>query len=279
MIQVRIHSNFFPSFDLTYYTEAYFPPRGSDPTQCERSIIGIYDDHDFGWNNGNSREPHKLALKNMYLDAIGESPVSPRRASNRGAWTKHSFNADPEDPHSMLVDVFILDERYEREPLPCQTRRAFCEHELALGTSTSAAWCEDFLFGGPLGEGSCCNKDEKIFLGWCQLESSRQSEYFREACDPTYPNFGSRSLVLKDGEDGEGFVLARPNGSEPLDVQQSSPFCEVLGRTQRRWLRRAVRESVAPLKLFVSGSVLLHNPLPYVCGSYFDSYTNFTEQA
>lgn len=44
----------------------------------ERSFLiccsaGIYDDHDFGWNNGNGREPQKRAYKELYLDAIGTS--------------------------------------------------------------------------------------------------------------------------------------------------------------------------------------------------------------
>uniref|UniRef100_A0A061RI92 Uncharacterized protein n=1 Tax=Tetraselmis sp. GSL018 TaxID=582737 RepID=A0A061RI92_9CHLO len=32
-------------------------PGGTDPEQCLRPIVGTYDDHDSGWNNGNSRLP------------------------------------------------------------------------------------------------------------------------------------------------------------------------------------------------------------------------------
>lgn len=32
-----------------------FPPYGTDPAYCPRPILGIYDDHDFGWNNGDKR--------------------------------------------------------------------------------------------------------------------------------------------------------------------------------------------------------------------------------
>ena len=32
---------------------AAFPPQGSDRAICSRPIFGVYDDHDFGWNNGN----------------------------------------------------------------------------------------------------------------------------------------------------------------------------------------------------------------------------------
>ena len=54
------------------------PPPGLDASICTRTILGIYDDHDFGWNNGNKRLPDKKIFKDMYLDAIGESVDSPR---------------------------------------------------------------------------------------------------------------------------------------------------------------------------------------------------------
>jgi alkaline phosphatase D len=31
------------------------PPPGTDPSACPKPIMGVYDDHDFGWNNGNRR--------------------------------------------------------------------------------------------------------------------------------------------------------------------------------------------------------------------------------
>ena len=202
----------------------------------------------------------------MYLDAIGEAPDSPRRGADRGAWHKYSFNSNKEDDSSFSVDIFLLDERYERSALPCQTRRSYCEQVLQDQTAhgaSEAAWCQDFLRSGLLGTGSCCSKDERIFFGWCQLNSSRSSEFYRDACDVTYEHFGMKSLVLS--EDG-GSLIVPTDDLEPIDVQQDSPFCEVLGKAQRRWLRRAVQESTAHLKLFLSGSVLLHNPLPYSCG-------------
>eukprot|EP00953_Heterococcus_sp_UTEX-ZZ885_P040237 20579-Heterococcus_DN1.PRE.2 len=45
-----------------------------------RAVIGTYDDHDSGWNNGDSRTPRKAAFKEMFLDAIGEPRDSPRHA-------------------------------------------------------------------------------------------------------------------------------------------------------------------------------------------------------
>ena len=41
------------------FFEGIFPPWGTDPSVCDRAIMGVYDDHDFGWNDGNMREPDK----------------------------------------------------------------------------------------------------------------------------------------------------------------------------------------------------------------------------
>jgi hypothetical protein len=86
--------------------------------------MGVYDDHDFGWNNGNGRLPHKSEFKEMFLDAVGEPHDSPRRGATRGLWYKYTLN---EGVDGGDIDVFLLDERYEREPLPCDTRRDYCE--------------------------------------------------------------------------------------------------------------------------------------------------------
>lgn len=51
------------------------PPPGSDPSSCSRPVLGVYDDHDSGWNNGNRRNRVKHEIKNLYLDALGEPQV------------------------------------------------------------------------------------------------------------------------------------------------------------------------------------------------------------
>ncbi len=92
----------------------------------------MYDDHDFGANDGNRREPDKRQFKEMYLDAIGESKVSVRRGADRGAWGKYTLNQGVKHRE---VDVFLLDERYERETLPCDTRRDYCQYVVLLDST------------------------------------------------------------------------------------------------------------------------------------------------
>ena len=43
-----------------------FPPPGNERGACPRPILGVYDDHDFGWNNGNGEE---LANRNAIKQA------------------------------------------------------------------------------------------------------------------------------------------------------------------------------------------------------------------
>lgn len=136
------------------------------------------------------------------------------------------------------VNLILLDERYERDTLPCDTFRDTCEHLVFPDTTGKyykiKAWCYDFLYGmdkpgaksqtrrtadtasdlsSPSQKGTCCSLDEDIFWGWCQLESSKSNVYYREACDVTYSQFAHRSLVL-DPMTGD---LRLPNENDPID--------------------------------------------------------------
>ena len=244
--------------------QGIFPPPGNDPELCKGPIFGVYDDHDFGWNNGNKRLPDADSYKELYLDAIGESKSSPRRGTSRGLWGKETLNKGMKDAE---IDVFLLDERYERDTISCDSRSDYCKYAVLkdnenLYSSSEKAFCQDFLYDEDYNEhkGSCCDKDEKIFYGWCKLESSKKSVYYREACDVSYELFGQRALILDENGD-----LKQPDDIDYLDMFQTSPFCEVLGREQRKWLRKAVKDSTAAVKLFVSSSVLLENPSKRKC--------------
>jgi hypothetical protein len=67
-----------------YLAAGRFPPDGSDSHVCPRPVLGTYDDHDFTWNNGNGRLPHKQLAKQVFLDALGVPADSPRRLWGRG---------------------------------------------------------------------------------------------------------------------------------------------------------------------------------------------------
>lgn len=43
------------------------PPPGTDAALCPRAIIGTYDDHDFGWNDGDGRLEQKWVLSKTFV--------------------------------------------------------------------------------------------------------------------------------------------------------------------------------------------------------------------
>jgi alkaline phosphatase D len=98
-----------------------WPPAGSDPRECPRPVLGTYDDHDSGWNNGDARNPQLAAIKNVYLDGLGEPQGSARRSAARGIEASYTFYSESDDGGDGsggggggTIDVVLLDERYYR---------------------------------------------------------------------------------------------------------------------------------------------------------------------
>ena len=54
----------------------------------------------------------------IYLDALGVPASSPRRAAQQGIQWAYKLNPGTRQE----VDLVLLDERYERAPLPCEMR-------------------------------------------------------------------------------------------------------------------------------------------------------------
>ena len=214
----------------------------------------------------------------MFLDAIGEPMDSIRRNDNRGAWTSYKLN---EGHPELETEIILLDERYEREMIPCETRQEYCEailsknrispHHVSMNEIT---WCEDFIHGGPIGKGTCCSKDQTIYYKWCLVPENKHHQYYRDVCDVTYEQFGMKSLVYDPITND--IIPAKNLPDDLYDQQQGSPFCELLGKQQRKWLRHLTSTSSSPVKLFVSGSVAIYDPSPFSCGQYYTDEDNST---
>lgn len=70
------------------------------------SIIGTWDDHDFGINDGTKHYPFKAAAQTQFLDFLDEPADSPRRRQ-AGVYTSY-MKGD--------VKIILLDVRYHRDP-------------------------------------------------------------------------------------------------------------------------------------------------------------------
>jgi len=79
-------------------------------------IIAIWDDHDYGVNDGGWDYPQKAASKRIFLDFFGEPADSPRR-KHAGVYTAYIYG-----PNGRRVQVILPDLRYFRSTLETQTR-------------------------------------------------------------------------------------------------------------------------------------------------------------
>ncbi|GAB3765171.1 hypothetical protein GCM10028817_46950 [Spirosoma pomorum] len=75
------------------------------------SIVGIWDDHDYGVNDGGKEYPKRRESQQLMLDFLDEPANSPLR-KQKGAYSAHTYG-----PKGQRVKVILLDARYFRDPL------------------------------------------------------------------------------------------------------------------------------------------------------------------
>lgn len=74
-------------------------------------VEGVYDDHDFGENDGGRFYPHREAARQIFLDAVLNAPEdSPRRSQEGGLYGVRTFG-----PPSRRIKLLMLDTRYSRD--------------------------------------------------------------------------------------------------------------------------------------------------------------------
>lgn len=65
----------------------------------------------------------------------------------------------------------LLDGRWDRDDLPCEVRRQWCEQVLAAEPEdrSDSGWCRDFIASPQptAANGSCCTADALFAQGWC----------------------------------------------------------------------------------------------------------------
>lgn len=75
-------------------------------------LIGVWDDHDYGVNDGGREFAPRAASQQLALDFLGEPADGPRRR-RAGMYAAYSYG-----PPGRRVKVILLDTRYFRDPLP-----------------------------------------------------------------------------------------------------------------------------------------------------------------
>lgn len=74
-------------------------------------VVGTWDDHDYGKNDGGREYRARAASQQVLLDFLGEAENSPRR-DQKGVYDSYSYG-----PAGKQIRVILLDTRYHRDPI------------------------------------------------------------------------------------------------------------------------------------------------------------------
>jgi alkaline phosphatase D len=74
-------------------------------------LMGVWDDHDFGINDGGSEHAHKSETQQIFLDYLGVSADSPRRM-RQGVYSSEVIG-----DIGRRVRIILLDVRFHRDPV------------------------------------------------------------------------------------------------------------------------------------------------------------------
>lgn len=90
------------------------------------AIVGIWDDHDYGTNNGDSSYPGKYKSQQLFLDFMEVETDSPLR-SREGIYNSYTFG-----PKERRVKLILLDARFHRtqDSILGEQQWAWLENEL-----------------------------------------------------------------------------------------------------------------------------------------------------
>jgi alkaline phosphatase D len=84
---------------------------GYQQLRSNAAIVGIWDDHDYGVNDGDKNYSQKAASKGLMLDFLDVPATAPVR-TREGAYQDYTFG-----PEGKQVKVILLDARYFRDEL------------------------------------------------------------------------------------------------------------------------------------------------------------------
>ena len=126
-----------------YYAELKAVP-GYRALASATPVIGTWDDHDYGLNDGGSEFTARKASQQVFLDFLGVPQSSPRR-QREGVYAAHNYSIGKGS-----VKVLVLDTRYFRSELKADPsgNRRYVPHTQTDGTilgEAQWAWLESEL--------------------------------------------------------------------------------------------------------------------------------------
>jgi alkaline phosphatase D len=102
-------------------------------------VIGIWDDHDYGINDGGKFYAQKKESQQLMLDFLGEPASSPRR-KQEGAYASYTYGVGENS-----IKILLLDARYHRDTLHVIDKVYQLNHEGTLLGEEQWKWLEEEL--------------------------------------------------------------------------------------------------------------------------------------
>lgn len=146
---------------------------GYQQLQATAKIIGTWDDHDYGLNDGGKEFKMREQSQQLFWDFIGEPTDSPRRRQ-QGVYSAHTYG-----PAGKQVKVILLDSRYHRDELQ-RINRVYQVNETGdiLGEA-QWKWLENELRNSKaqvhiIGNGIQVLPEEHAFEKWANFPEARK---------------------------------------------------------------------------------------------------------
>lgn len=139
-------------------------------------IIGIYDDHDYGINDGYKNHPTKRGAKKVLMDFL-DVPMKSAVRKREGAYNSYTFGKGDQS-----IKIILLDTRYFRDALakdPTKQRRYLPNTEGDLLGPAQWAWLENELRNSKANLNILCSSiqvisDEHPHEKWANFPNQRK---------------------------------------------------------------------------------------------------------
>lgn len=137
------------------------------------SVIGVWDDHDYGVNDGGKEYPFRKQSQQLMLDFLDVPAASPLR-TQEGAYSVHTYG-----PKGKRVKVILLDGRYFRDALKKNGKDNVPDPSGDMLGETQWKWLEAQLTGSDadvhvIGCGIQFLPEEHVYEKWANFPTSRQ---------------------------------------------------------------------------------------------------------